>query len=236
MTQPGKSPALLYEEHATARRWPLMVAGLFTPVGAIALCIVLGATLNPLWFLGVLFIPMSLPVLVYSSLLYRNWPTGIRIDDEGITIGAVGSRSGGREAPTIAFQSWGVFQCPWTAVRAVRVVTQPEELHRLKESPLYATLNNRWAGRKQRRHAMLGVLTPPFARAVLVIDVDPEEVQSPQVRPSRYYSNGSGGRMSVRVVPEAGATWIVPTRHPDQLAEALTQRRSDPYSTSPDST
>ncbi len=204
-----------------ARRWPLMVAGLFGPLGAVGVCVVLGVVADPLWFIGVLFVPMFLPVLVYSSLLCRNWPTGIRIDGSGITIGAVRSRAGGRRAPTVAFQAWGVHSCPWAGVRAVRLVTEPGELGRLKASPLYATLNNRWGGRKGMTHSMLGVLTPPFMRAALVIDVDPAMTDSPRIRPSRYYSNGKNGRMSVQLRPGRGATWIVPTRHPDRLGEVI---------------
>lgn len=78
---------------------------------------------------------------------------------------------------------------------------------------------------------MLGVLTPPFVRAALVVDVDPEGVETPRIRPSRYYSNGAGGRMSASVRPSSGATWIVPTRHPENLAEALPRHPS--HSTPP---
>lgn len=67
----------------------------------------------------------------------------------------------------------------------------------------------------------LGVLTSPFMRAALVIDVDIAVVAAPRARPARLYSNGMNGRFSRRVEPELSPTWIVPTRDPAGLSQAL---------------
>lgn len=91
-----------YEERAAARRWPLMVSGLYGPLAGEVVCVVLGVTVSPSWFAATMF-PLFVMVLVYMDLLYRNWPTGIRIDETGIAVGAVGARDGGRRSPAVTF-------------------------------------------------------------------------------------------------------------------------------------
>ena len=90
---------------------------------------ILGITVNPQWFLWIAFVLFGL-CLVPISLLYRNWPTGIRIDESGISIGAVGSSHAARRKPTINHQSWGLFTCPWQAVEGIRIVTDRAELRK----------------------------------------------------------------------------------------------------------
>ena len=113
-------------------------------------------------------------------------------------------------------------------MRAVRVATGPAEVRRLRTSHAYLTLNNHWAPPKGTSGAkfMVGVLTPPFMRAALVVDLDPTAVEAPPVRPSRYYSNGAKGRLSTLRHPEPSATWIVPTRHPERLLRVLAEHAS----------
>ncbi len=75
-----------------------------------AICVILGVTVNPQWFLWILFVLFGL-FLVPISLLYRNWPTGIRIDEAAISIGAVGSPRAARRTPTVSHQSRGLWLC-----------------------------------------------------------------------------------------------------------------------------
>jgi hypothetical protein len=56
----------------------------------VAICVVLGVTVSPQCVPFVLFGLFLVPI----SLLYRNWPTGIRVDEKGISIGAIGSAQG----------------------------------------------------------------------------------------------------------------------------------------------
>jgi hypothetical protein len=159
------------------------------------------------------------PFMIYISLLYRNWPTGIRIDESAISIGAIRSARATRRTPTVNHQGWGLFTCPWPAVEGVRVVTNRAELGQMKKSPRYYTLTNRWAGKSAISHCNTGVLAAPFMRAALVIHVDPRAVTATQIRPARFFNNSRGYSRLVR--PELSPTWVVPTRHPEALSKAL---------------
>jgi len=160
-------------------------------------------------------------VLVFTSLLYRNWPTSIRIDDAGITVGAIRSARATGRRPTVSHQSWGLYTCPWPAVEHVRVVTDPAEVRRLRKSSRYYTLNNRWGSPNAMTHCNIGVMTAPFMRAALVIDVDPFTVTATPVRPARFYSNFKYATFSRLLKPELSSTWVVPTRDPEALRKAL---------------
>ena len=45
--------------------------------------------MNLQWLIAAAILPSFPPIMIVTGLLYRNWPTGIRIDDTGITIGAI---------------------------------------------------------------------------------------------------------------------------------------------------
>ena len=210
----------VYQEAHSALNRPLLTCGLFGPAAGVAVCVILGITVNPQWFLWIAFVLFGL-CLVPISLLYRNWPTGIRIDESGISIGAVGSSHATRRKPTINHQSWSLFTCPWQAVEGIRIVTDRAELREIKTSPRYYTFTNRWGGKAAMSHCNIGVLASPFMRAALVIDVDPFGVTSSAIRPARYYSNFKNGQFSRRIQPQLSPTWVVPTRHPEALNKAL---------------
>lgn len=90
-----------YQEVRSALRWPLLTWGLFGPAAAVAACAILGIAVDPQWFLGILFLPIFAPFLMYISLLYRNWPTGIRINESSISISAVRSARATSRTPTV---------------------------------------------------------------------------------------------------------------------------------------
>lgn len=220
MSAAGPGQSATYQEGHSALNGPLLATGLFGPAAAIVVCAVLGVTINAQWFIGVFVVLFGLG-LVPITMVYRNWPTGMRIDESGISIGAVGSRRATQRNPTVSHQSWGVFTVPWTAVEDVRVVTGPAEVRDLKTSPRYYTLNNRWGPKNAMAHCNIGVLTPPFVRAALVIDVDLGAVAATPIRPARFYSNGKSSQFSRLLGPELSPTWVVPTRHPARLGQAL---------------
>jgi len=209
-----------YQEAHSAFNWALLTYGLFGPAASVAVCVILGITVNPQWFLWIAFVLFGL-CLVPISLLYRNWPTGIRIDASGISIGAIRSVRATHRRPTVSHQSWGLFSCPWQAADSVRVVTDRAVLRQMKNSPRYYTLTNRWGGKYGMTHCNIGVLASPFMRAALVIDVDPFAVSATEIRPARYYSNFKDGRFSHLIHPQLSPTWVVPTRRPEALRRAL---------------
>jgi|SRR5579859_2252747 len=208
-----------YLEVHSAMNRPLVAFGLLPSAGEIVL-LILGLVLKQPWFF-VLMGPPFVLVMISVGLLYRNWSTGIRIDEAGIGIGAVTSARAWRRRPTVNHQGRGLFTCPWSGVQGVRVVTDPADLRELRTSPHYYTLTSHWGGKLGMEHCNIGVLTSPFMRAALVVEVDPFAVTASRIRPARYYSNFKDGRFSHLVRPRPSPTWIVPTRHPEALRAAL---------------
>jgi hypothetical protein len=210
-----------YSEAHSALNGPLLACGLVAP-GVIEIgCLILGLALRQPWFF-VIMAGMLVPVMIASGLLYRNWPTGLRVNESGISIGAIGSVRADRRKPTVTHQSWGLFTCPWPAVQSARVVTDRDELRLLKTSSRYYTLTNRWGTKKGMNHfCNIGVLAAPLMRAALVVEVDPFAVMVSEIRPARYYSNFKDGDFSHLIQPRLSSTWIVPTRHPEALGAAL---------------
>jgi hypothetical protein len=215
---PHASPA--YLEAHSALNGPLLGYGLVLPAAAEMTCLILGVAMNQAWFY-VIMGWLLVPIMIWVTLVYRNWPTGIRIDESAISIGAVGSARAARRTPTAYHQSRGLFTCPWPAVEDVRVVTDRAELRRMKVQPRYDTFTNRWGGKRGMSRCHVGVLASPFMRAALVLDVDTLAVTATQIRPARLYTNFKDGRFSHLVQPELSPTWVVPTRHPEALGQAL---------------
>jgi hypothetical protein len=224
MQAPETRQSVTYQEAHCALRWPLLALGLFGPAAVMAACVVLAATVSPVWLLGLLFVPIFLPFLMFISLLYRNWPSGIRIDESAISIGAVGSAAAARRTPTVNHQGWGLFSCPWSAVLDARVVTDPAEVQRLRRSPEYYTLSNRWLIPARMKRCKVGVLSAPFMRAALVVEIEDGPATIPRIRPARFFGNGMNGRVSRRMAPVTGSTWVAPTRDPGRLSRALAGR------------
>jgi hypothetical protein len=217
---PRSAPSATYLEAHSALDWPLLGYYLFAPAAAEIACLVLGVILRQPWFF-VIMGWLAVPILIWATLVYRNWPTGIRIDASAISTGAVGSARAARRTPTVNHQSWGLFTCPWPAVEDVRLVTDRAELRRMKNTPRLYTLTNRWGRKRGMDYCHIGVLASPFMRAALVIDVDPLAVTVPQVRPARFYTNFTDGQFSHLIRPRLSATWVVPARRPEALSRAL---------------
>ena len=214
------APPVSYREPRSALNRPLLAYGLIAPAAAEITCLILGVVTNQPWFF-VIMAALLVPAMIWTTLLYRNWPTGIRFDASAISIGAIGSARAVNRTPTINHQSRGLFTCPWPAVEGVRIVTDRAELRQMKNSPRYYTFTNRWGGKAGMSHCNIGVLASPFMRAALVIDVDPAAVTAPRIRPARYYSNFKNGSFSRRIQPRLSPVWVAPTRHPQALGQAL---------------
>jgi hypothetical protein len=209
-----------YLEAHSALNGRLLAYGLL-PVVAGVLCLVLGIAVASLQWL---FAPLGALIalmLVSVGLLYRNWPTGIRIDESGISIGAIRSVRAAHRRPTVNHQSWGLFTCPSSAVQSARVVTDRDELRQMKNLPRFLTLTNRWSRKAGMEHCNIGVLASPFMRAALVMEVNPFAVTASQVRPARFYTNFKDGYFSHLVQPQPSPTWVVPTRRPEALSAVL---------------
>ncbi len=219
------TPAPSYAEDGCARRRPLLLWGLWLPAALEIVVIALGVLVHPAWLIGIPVIPLLAPFLIGGTLLYRNWPTGIRIDGDGLRIGAVSSTRRRPRPLSIARQNWGVFSAPWDAVATVRVVTDPEELRQLRTSARYFTLSNHWGKPRgvDTDRCLLGALTAPFMRAALVAELDPSSAELPAIRSARLYPNQLGRPFQTRIQPYAGPVWIAPTRDPARLARVIEQ-------------
>jgi hypothetical protein len=231
MSAAGPDQPATYKEARSALNGPFLAWGLFGPGAGVVVCVILAITVSGAWFGSILAALLTLS-LITVTLLYRNWPTGLAIDASAIRIGAVRSGRAAGRTPTVSHQAWGIFSCPWSAVQGIRVVAGQAEVRRLKKSPRLYTLTNRWGAKNEMTvtGCKAGVLTSPFMRAALVIDVDPGAVTAPPIRPARFYSNGKFGRFSTLIRPELSPTWIVPTRHPENLSKALENLAERPAS------
>jgi hypothetical protein len=209
-----------YREAHSALNGRLLTSCLLVPAAIEIACLTLGVILDQPWFF-VIAGSMFVPIMIASGLLYRNWPTGVLIDESGISIGAVRSARAAARRPTVNHQSWGLYTCPWSAVQGVRLVTGRNELRQMSNLPQYHTLTNRWSNKRGMRHCNIGVLASPFMRAALIIEVNPAAVTAAEIRPARFYTNYKDGQFSHLVQPRLSPTWVVPTRHPEALRAAL---------------
>jgi hypothetical protein len=209
-----------YREAHSALNGRLLLSCLLAPAVIVIACLILGLILDQPWFF-VITGSMFVPIMIASGLLYRNWPTGVLIDESGISIGAVRSAEAAARTPTVNHQSWGLYSCPWPAVLGLRLVTDRNELRQMGNLPQYYTLTNRWSNKRGMRHCNIGVLAAPFMRAALIIEVNPSAVTATEIRPARFYTNYKDGQLSHLVQPRLSPTWVVPTRHPEALSAAL---------------
>jgi len=226
----GGTHGASYVERRCALRWQLVTWGLGLPAALVAVFVALAIFVSPDWFVAAAITPLLAPFMMGIGLLYRNWPTGIRIDEAGVSIGAVGSRRAMARRPTVTHQNWALFTCPWPSVRYLTVVTDPARIREIKKSPQYLTVSNRWGKPHEMTRCMAGVLTAPFMTAALVIGVGHEEagVVSPELRPARFYSRTTGAS---RLTAGPAVEWVAPTRHPDEMRTFLAAIGHSPRST-----
>jgi hypothetical protein len=205
-----------YRETRSALTWPLVLAGGVVPGALMLAGLVLGVAVSPAWFVAVVAVPFCPPFLGYISLLWRNRRTGIVVDDAGVRIGAL---DGGPDS----------YQAPWIAVRSVRIETGAGADAILKARRIFSA-NRYWGVPRGHSQYMLaaGVLVPPFARAVLVVELaELTGVEARPPRPRRYFGNYLNvSSFSHRYESQESALWLVPTRRPEELAAALAEHGS----------
>jgi hypothetical protein len=217
MTRPDAAgslgtPQVYYAENHCALRWPLLAAGLYAPVAAIALFVLSLVLLKGAvyWAVFALLI-LAVGVWVVSGMwLPYLWPTGIRLDADGVRIGGVrwAEKHPGRvrsRTATVPRQYSQVFACPWEGVRSIGVTADRQAIKLM--------IRHAYRGRKR---TPLGNLAAPFMRAALVIRVERDDARLPDIRPARgaLWSNYSAPGFHQ---PE----WVVPTRHPGKLEAVL---------------
>ena len=199
---------VLYEEHRTAQRWPLVMSGLLG-----AFLIVVGILLTAASLALVFGVLSLLGLLLWNRTngheYFRYRRTGIRITTRRLTAGAVGSAADrdlaeGAALGTVNRLGKCAFSCDWEGVKALAVVADPNTI---------ATMRTRTGARvdgvpKVVTHK-LGHMVPPYAKAVLVISVDHDIAGFPEEHARR------------NVVNLQSPTWIVPTRQPELLRKAL---------------
>ena len=204
---------VLYEEQRSAQRWPLVMSGL---LGAflIAIGILLTAASLALVF-GVLSL---LGLLLWNRTngheYFRYRRTGIRITTRRLAVGAVGSAADrdlaeGSALGTVDRLGKCAFSCDWEGVKSLTIVTDPSVIKAMRLDLTVMSTAVRVAGRPRVVTHKLGHIVPPYARAVLVINVDPSIARFPEERAMK------------NVVNLQSPIWIVPTRRPDTLRKAL---------------
>lgn len=216
---PETFPIGEYTEKHCSHRWPLMVAGLVFPTifvlattwGAVAHFPAAGLVTTPAIFLM---------LVLRGDRLFLNWPTGIRVDADGIEIGGVhrkrhrATRLPRRKPPPASLQCYHVFSCPWEAIERVTVVTDREQLRSLQTSAASAP-RGPIEPRGRVATYYLGMMVPPYLRAALVINVDLDKANVPAFRDVQalWIATSQHGTKS--------DLWVAPTRQPEKLRRAL---------------
>lgn len=159
-----------------------------------------------------LSVPVTLSffgVVLTLSFALKNWPVGIRVGGDGIRIGAVRRRPDppGNQ-PWADYQRWHTMFAPWDTVRRIAVITDRPSLRNAR------LLRGRDINR-------VGVLTTPFTRAALLIEIDPDRAVVPDFH--EPHDKLPLWRLGHLTPFEASPVWYVPTRRPAQLRAALTQ-------------
>lgn len=222
--EPGPVHAY-YAEDRCALNWRLLAAGLYAPVAVIALFVVTLATpLSRAWVVPLLGIMALVGAwVVFGQVLPYVWPTGIRLDTEGIRLGGVrwAERHPGRtrSKATVPHQYGQVFTCSWDGVQRIGLTRNRKAIRVLVRGAAHG-----------RRPTPLGNLAAPFMRAALVICVEQDHATLPRISRAR-------GPLSVNWSSPGyhQPLWVVPTRRPAELEAALATvplppgTVSDPY-------
>ena len=215
--RPGVTGELLYAEDHSGLERRVVIQAIVAPLILIAIFIPLGPA-NSSLLAGVLALPAVIAAMwtIISELsLIFLWPIGIRIDSAGVRIGGLRAwerrQPSGRWPPRKPFhvgaQGRAVFTCPWPGVKELYLVRSRDELKQL----------NRQKSAFRKRTSQLRTPLGYFyaSKAGLVVVTDPALAGSD---PDRFRANWSQiGHIKGVISP----TWLVPTRHPDELRAAL---------------
>jgi hypothetical protein len=204
---------LLYEERRSALRWPLVTAGALGAllvVGGIVLALL---TQEPLFVL-VSVVGFSLWLVTKGGQYFLHRHTGIRITTKRITVGAVDLAADGEQDPSrpqraVVLLGTCAYSCDLEDLLSLTIVTDPGAIRAMRKdrgnlgSPAGAFGVTSSITRK------LGMVVPPYAKAVLVIHMYLGAGHFPRI------ANGK------KVTHLQSPTWAVPTRRPEELRRAL---------------
>jgi hypothetical protein len=215
--RPGVTGELLYAEDKSGLERRVIVHAIAAPI-------VLAAVLVPFLLVASngLAVLLVFPVLIAAIwalasvfVLKFLWPIGIRADSAGVRIGGLRAwerrQLSGRWPPRRPFhvraQGRAVFACPWEGVKELYLVRSREDLRPVTRQ------RSTFRKRTSQLRTPLGYFYTP--KAGLVIVTDPALTISD---PDRFRANWSRiGHIKGVMSP----TWLVPTRHPDDLRTAL---------------
>ncbi|NUR64075.1 MAG: hypothetical protein HOV87_36265 [Catenulispora sp.] len=201
-----------YRELHAALSAPLIAVGGVLPALLMAAAAVLGVVADPAWFVAVPLVPLVPPFLMTISLLMRNRRTGIVVGAAGLTVGALGADR-------------GEYLIPWTAIDSARIETSPRLVDAMLKARRIFSPTRYWGVPRGMADFAIpaGVFVPPFAGAVLVINVaEPTSIVGQPPRPRRYFGNYLNANLFSRSYQvEISSLWLVPTRDPEGLAAAL---------------
>ena len=205
-----------YAEDRAALRPMLVILGVGLPV-IVVVCAVTGGITGQTGLIAPAAIALIAWVFTNSMRVFVHWPTGIRIDEAGVRIGNVHRREPNprRRPPAPSFQAYQVFSVPWSGVLELRVSTNRHELRQLSRQSRRASTKGATARGGMAIGLYLGMLTPPFMRAALIIEIDPELATFPEFRIQQ------AAAVATSQVGTQSRTWVAPTRHPHQLSELV---------------
>lgn len=202
------------EDHAALR--PVVV---LLGVGMAVIMLVsavLGGVTGQDAYLVLFAIAVIVWIFTNSMRIFVHWPTGIRIDADGVRIGNVRRPDANRRhAPAPSFQAYRVFSVPWAGVLDMRVVRDRRELRAMTRTSRRAPTTGVKARGGLAVGFYLGMLTPPMMRAALVLEVDEEYAAFPEFRIRQAVA------VATSQLGTRSRTWVAPTRRPDQLAEVV---------------
>jgi hypothetical protein len=170
---------------------------------------IIATAVNP--GLAIIFAVGLIGSVVMITLIVKARPVGIRVGGDGIRIGGVRRAAGraGSALPWADHQRKQVLFAPWESVRRVAVITDKSALRDARSLSRQGVIR-------------LGVLSAPFTRAALLIEVDPDRVVLPEFREPD--TDRSFWRPAHMALVEVSPVWYVPTRHPGALRAALAQQ------------
>ena len=212
-----------YAENGCARAGnALYVRALWLP-GLLFVAIVVAAVLGSLGaalIAAMFFVFFS---LLGALTLVTRVPLGIRMDEDGIRIGGVQAAEEGRsrvhrrDKPIQGFtRAMHVYSCDWEDVRAIRVLTDPQELAIMARGANSGNdhLGEYWWGYLGLAPWAPGRFIAPRAKGALVFEVERERASFQATRPPR-------GKNADRIYGHRWMTWCIPTNDPMAIKAAL---------------
>jgi hypothetical protein len=208
-----------------ARLWSVLVLPGALFVVAVV-CLTDGAVM-PAVLVLILFVLCG---LIAGIGLMTRLPLGIRLDEHGVSIGGVRFSERHRrlvrrrDKPLQGFtRALHAYSCAWPGVRRLTVVSGRPNIQLISRKWGRLAPNAPWWAEQGFTPWAPGKFLSPAAKALLVIEVETRQADFQELRPPK----GRVGRdMAARIYGGETMTWIIPTRHPDQLLQAI--RATDP--------